>query len=220
MRPIDKGEAPDKVFAKYPEAEPYLEERLGAYCSFCEFPIQHVPEVEHKEAKGAGGAELDWDNLLLSCKYCNTRKGKVVAAGEKEQYLWPDEDDTFHVFSYETEIPVLNKEFLKTQETEIEKKAQKLYDLIKYGNIPISPSDRDRRYMKRNEARNYAMESKAGWEKVKETEDKEIYFKQIIRLAQATGFFSTWMEVFKDDIEVKKELVKSFKGTKEFYFSD
>ena len=30
MRPVDKGEAPDKIFAKYSEAEPYLEERLGA----------------------------------------------------------------------------------------------------------------------------------------------------------------------------------------------
>ena len=85
MRPVDKGEAPDKAFKKYPEAEPYLEERLGAYCSYCEFPIQHVPEVEHKEAKGAGGAVLDWENLLLSCKYCNTRKSKVVAAGGKNQ---------------------------------------------------------------------------------------------------------------------------------------
>ena len=220
MRPVDKGEAPDKVFVKYSEAEPYLEERLGAYCSYCEFPIQHVPEVEHKEAKAAGGAVLDWENLLLSCKYCNTRKSKVVAIGEKNQYLWPDENDTFHVFSYERGIPSLNEEYLKTQEEEIWTKAQKLYDLIKYGNIPISPSDKDRRFMARNEARNYAINSRNGWEKVKRTENREVYFEQIISLAQATGFFSTWMEVFKDDAEIKKGLIKAFKGTKESYVSD
>lgn len=50
MRPVDKGEAPDRQFNQYQEAEPYLEERLGAYCSFCEMSINHVPEVEHREA--------------------------------------------------------------------------------------------------------------------------------------------------------------------------
>ena len=34
MRPVNKGETPDKVFKKYQEAEPYLEERVGPYCSF------------------------------------------------------------------------------------------------------------------------------------------------------------------------------------------
>ena len=58
MRPVDKGQAPDIRFKKYQDAEPYLEERLGACCSFCEYPIQHVPEVEHKEAKKRGGEDL------------------------------------------------------------------------------------------------------------------------------------------------------------------
>lgn len=98
MRPVDKGKAPDKIFKKYQDAELHLEERIGAYCSFCEFHIQHVPEVEHREAKSSGGEVLEWENLLLSCKYCNTRKGKIVKVGEKGQYIWPDEDDTFHVF--------------------------------------------------------------------------------------------------------------------------
>ena len=99
MRPVDKGKAPDAEFEKYQDAEPYLEERLGPYCSFCEYPIHHVPEVEHRESKARGGEELDWDNLLLSCKYCNTRKGKLVGKGEKEKYLWPDQDDTFHAYA-------------------------------------------------------------------------------------------------------------------------
>lgn len=127
MRPVDKGEAPEHVFKKYQEAEPYLEERLGAYCSFCEFPIRHVPEVEHKEAKAKGGDELAWENLLLSCKYCNTCKGTIVAKGDKEKYLWPDEDDTFHAFSYDTEIPKLNEEYLQTQGDDVKQKAEQVF---------------------------------------------------------------------------------------------
>lgn len=76
MRPVDKGEEPKEKYAKYQDAEKLLEQRIGAYCSFCELPIVHVPEVEHREAKAAGGDLLAWKNLLLSCKYCNTRKGK------------------------------------------------------------------------------------------------------------------------------------------------
>lgn len=84
MRPVDKGAAPQKEYKQYKDAEPDLEERIGAYCSFCEMSINHVPEVEHKEAKACGGEELAWDNLLLSCKYCNTRKGTHVGKGDKD----------------------------------------------------------------------------------------------------------------------------------------
>ena len=122
MRPVDKGEAPDKEFKKYQEAEPYLEKRVGAYCSFCELPINHVPEVEHKEAKARGGDEISWTNLLLSCKYCNTRKGAIVEKGDKQKYLWPDEDDTFHAFSYDTEIPKLNERYLQSQGRRLDRK--------------------------------------------------------------------------------------------------
>mgnify|MGYP002224548400 CR=1 FL=1 len=53
---------------------PYLERRIGMYCSYCEFSIPHVPEVEHVVSKSKGGDLTDWNNLNLGCKYCNTRK--------------------------------------------------------------------------------------------------------------------------------------------------
>ena len=65
MRPVDKGEAPQE-YTQYKDAEKDLEARLGAYCSFCEMAINHAPEVEHKEAKAKGGAELEWENLCIS----------------------------------------------------------------------------------------------------------------------------------------------------------
>lgn len=218
MRPVNKGEAPEQVFKKYQDAEPYLEERLGAYCSFCEMPIIHVPEVEHKEAKSKGGDEMAWENLLLSCKYCNTRKGTIVIKGDKEKYLWPDEDDTFHVFLYDEAIPKLNDEYLQRQGDVHRQKAENLFRLVKLDNIPITPTIKDRRYAVRNEARNYALDSKQGWDKVKKSPDREIYLQIIEKLAKASGFFSVWMEVFRDDMEVKRILISIFKGTKEAYF--
>lgn len=214
MRPVDKGAAPELAFNKYQDAEPYLEERIGPYCSYCELHIQHVPEVEHKEARSRGGDELQWDNLLLTCKYCNTRKGAEVAKGDKDKYLWPDEDDTFHAFSYEGDIPKLNEEYLEEAGEDVRERADRLYRLLKLDNIPIRPTDKDRRYLARSEARNNALSSKAGLMKIRDSKDKEEYLDLAIRLAKSGGFFSVWMEVFKDDSEIQERLITAFKGTR------
>lgn len=214
MRPVNKGEAPDVIFKQYQDALPYLEKRIGGYCSFCEFHIQHVPEVEHREAKSQGGEELEWKNLLLLCKYCNTRKGMIVKAGDGEKYLWPDRDDTFHAFSYSEDIPKLNEAYLATVDADIRDKAKNLYGILKLDNIPVSPKDKDRRYLARSEARNQALLSREGWEKIKHTSERELFFQQIIMLAKATGFFSVWMEIFKDDKEIMFGLVNAFEGTR------
>lgn len=214
MRPVDKGKAPDTEWKQYSDAEPYLEERIGAYCSFCELPIIHVPEVEHREAKAEGGEELAWDNLLLSCKYCNTRKGTTVKRGDKEKYLWPDEDDTYHVFTYDTEIPQLNRGYLDGQPQEIQEKASRLFGLVKLDHVPIRPNEKDRRYQERTEARNCALESRSDWEQVKGSANRKAFLHQIGMLAKAVGFFSTWMNVFQGDQEIEELLVSVFKGTR------
>ena len=46
---------------------------------------------------------------------------------------------------------------------------------------------------------------------------RQAYLEIIKSLAQASGFFSVWMEVFKDDEEVKNILINAFKGTKGEY---
>ena len=219
MRPVDKGEEPKEKYAKYQDAEKLLEERIGAYCSFCELPIVHVPEVEHREAKAAGGDLLAWKNLLLSCKYCNTRKGKKVAAGEKGLYLWADEDDTFHAFTYAKGIPKINRDFLQEKGNGMEQRASNLFRLVRLGHIP-KPKERDRRWNQRMEAYNLAVDSLEDWKGIKEREDKESYLKQTLRLAKSAGFFSVWMEVFKEHKDVQKRLIEEFKGIKKECFGD
>lgn len=214
MRPVEKGEAPEVTFQTYSDAESYLEKRLGCYCSFCEFHISHVPEVEHREAKSSGGEILAWENLLLSCKYCNTRKGTIVKAGDKSKYLWPDEDDTFHVFNYDEDIPKLDDLYLQTH-PEMRERAEALFHLVQLDYMPRSPKEKDRRYRERSEARNSAIHSKADWDYIKNTEYAEAYLEQMMILAKNTGFFSVWMSVFQEDNRVKNRLVQAFKGTRQ-----
>ncbi len=217
MRPVNKGDAPDIRFKKYQEAEPYLEKRIGLYCSFCELPLQHVPEVEHKEAKSRGGEELDWNNFLLSCKYCNTRKGYTVKKGDLGQYLWPDTDDTFHAFDYEGDLPRVNVEYLSQKADGSYQKAANLLRLIKLDNRPTK-QERDRRFFERNEVKEIALMSKNGWQSMETPSDRDTYLKTIIVLAKAKGFFSVWMTVFKDIEVVKRGLLDSFPGTRKEYF--
>lgn len=219
MRPVCKGEIPYKEIRQYGDAEPYLEERIGAYCSYCEMPIKHVPEVEHIESRSKGGALTEWDNLLLACKYCNTRKSNLVAKGEKENYLWSDEDDTFHPYSYSNGIAQINEEYLKSTDSDYAEHARKLFELVKLGNVP-NERNKDRRFFWRNEAYNDAVDSKEGWIKVRETKQKSVFLKNMIIAAKNSGFFSTWMEVFKDDEEVKRALIDEFNGTRKEIFEE
>lgn len=216
MRPVDKGEKPDNEYKKYGDAKPELIRRIGEYCSYCEFPIVHVPEVEHKEAKSTGGSWLEWDNLLLSCKYCNCRKLVCVAAGEKDLYLWPDEDDTFHAYKYTNGIPALNEDYLRNKGELYRERATRLFQLVKLNHIPDTPKDKDRRWAKRLETFNSALEELDNW-KLNRTEE---YKRILVKYAVASGFFSIWMEVFKDEPEMQKAFVDAFVGTKKKYFKN
>ena len=94
MRAIDKGGSPYKEIDEYQDAIPYLEKKIGLYCSYCEMSIKHVPEVEHKISRKNGGDWTAWSNLLLGCKYCNTRKAAKITPQNVGEYLWPDSDNT------------------------------------------------------------------------------------------------------------------------------
>lgn len=98
MRAIDKGGSPYKEIDEYQDAIPYLEKKIGLYCSYCEMSIKHVPEVEHKISRKNGGDWTAWSNLLLGCKYCNTRKAAKITPQNVGEYLWPDSDNTAVAF--------------------------------------------------------------------------------------------------------------------------
>lgn len=220
MRPVDKGNSPYTRIEKYQEAEPFLNDRIGRYCSFCELPVFHVPEVEHKEGKASGGDLTEWKNLIYACKYCNTRKAQKIKAGEKGRWIWPDEDNTFLAFTYFDGYPRVNESYLKSLGDDVYQKAVSLFEGICLDFHPESVKDKDKRWQKRLDALGQAEHSWNVWQKVKDTEFRKDLMETIIMSARNTGFFSVWMMVFQGDSEVKKALIASFPGTSRDCFDE
>lgn len=219
MRPVDKGAAPKKIYNKYQDAQRDLIERLGAYCSYCELPIQNAPEVEHKEAKAKGGEVLQWENFLLSCKYCNTRKNDKVAAGEKEKYFWPDEDNTMKLFDYTGGQVVLNDKFLDSSSNETREKAEALLQLLHLDNIP-TPKQRDRRYEERLGAWFMAQKYRKDWDLHETSVDLSKFSDCIGDIAKLAGFFTLWIQVFCDCPQVCQAIVDKFPGTRSEFLKE
>jgi len=213
VRPVNKGETPYVLIKNYGEALPYLEERIGCYCSYCEFPISHVPEVEHIFAKSKGGSLTEWANLLLVCKYCNTRKGTIIGDNIKEIWLWPDINNTFLAFTYDGSKPKVNENFMKNIDESLLTRAKIMFADLKLDNIPLSPNDKDRRWMKRLNTYNKAKEYFNDWQMFKNSKYEGQLLKCIFDLAKSEGFFSVWMNIFADEPEVCNGLINSFIGT-------
>lgn len=112
---------------------------------YCEFPIKHVPEVEHMVSKSKGGEMQEWDTFLLSCKYCNTRKSAEITPEKRNDYLWPDKYNTFMAFTYENGIPKVSDAFRQDVGEKLYLKAANLYKLISLNNIP-KPEQADKRF--------------------------------------------------------------------------
>ena len=193
------------------------------YCSYCEFPIPHVPEVEHVVSKSKGGDLTDWNNLNLGCKYCNTRKKAQTMPENKKNYLWPDEDNTAIAYSYINGIPKVNEELLiKLDSTgDYLKRARNTYKLVGLGNLPMG-KDKDRRFGQRNTAYQKALNSLENWNHMKDLskEYQNDMKKQIVMTALGDGFFSIWMEVFCDEPEIRLALIEAFPGTNLNYYDE
>lgn len=221
MRAVDKGSSPYEHIGHYAQALPYLENAIGLYCSYCEFPIAHMPEVEHVSAKSCGGSATDWSNLLLGCKYCNTRKGTAVTPENADNYLWPDTDNTALAFSYDGGVPAVNTAVLTEQDPSLAMlaKASNIYRLLSLDHVP-SPSQKDRRFRARNAAYELALTSLRDYEKFTHCspELKEAFINQTIFTALGSGFFSVWITVFREHPEIAERLVQAFPGTRTEYY--
>lgn len=215
MRPVNKGSSPYTSITNYKQAMPYLENAIGSYCSYCGMKLDNAPEVEHVASKSTDPNLItQWDNLLLACKACNTRKSNTVTAINKSEYLWPDEDNTALAFRYPLGIPQVDSAMLNAVDPtgESAQKATNLFNLLKLGPQPQLKTDR--RVLKRNEAYQTAKDSLEDW-KIDKTPTMK---RQIIRTAVANGFFSIWMTVFEDEPEILHELISAFPGTEQGFF--
>lgn len=216
MRPIYKGDSPYKTIENYQDAEPYLEERIGRYCSFCEMRVNNSLAVEHKESKNSGGDLTGWNNLLLACTYCNSRKGEKIKKGDLHKWIWPDQDNTFLAFTYEDAIPKLNESYLKTVSDDVRICAKAVFEDLALDYRPVKGKKnkyKDKRWLSRYQTLDVAKEVKNTWEVCQDKNVKALLKKNIIDMAIGYGFFSVWMMVFENEPEIRQALILAFPGT-------
>ncbi len=203
MRPVDKGKAP-RTYTDYGQARHELAERIGYYCSYCEMKVFQSIEVEHILPQNQGGAVLDWDNFLLSCKYCNTLKSdhnsNIIA------YFWPDRDNTDLVFDYSEGNVIEPKSTLKDEFKPIAENTINLTGLDRIPSGKNEPTEADTRWRSRKEQWDIAKESFVRWQKAPFPE-----MAKQIALTSLGGHYSIWMKVFEDQQDVLNEIDEVYK---------
>ena len=216
MRPVKRGDAPKHtngallVFKKYGDAFNYLIDRIGSYCSYCEIPMEIGLAVEHIQPKYLNPAiETEWSNFLLCCPSCNSRKGKkYINSDNIHNYYWPHLDNTFRAFIYASNQAPKPAESLNDLDRKI---AQGTLELTGLNQEPITRGPiKDKRWKSRNTA--WSLSEQYKQELRNRSTDNE-YRNLLINLAISRGFWSVWMTVFQDDVDMRKRLIEAFKGT-------
>ncbi len=201
MRPVERGDAPPGA-TTFDEMRPTLLDRLGRYCSYCEYPVKHAPHGEHIIPKDKFPAwEHRWDNLAVACSWCNGHKGKDRPAPDRvDDYLWPTRDNTARAFTYTNVIP----EVAGGLRGDLGNKAAMLRGLVDLG---VTNDDRAKA-----RAETFIQACKF-LSRLAGTPDPDLVREMILDFAVETGFFSVWMEVFHGDLEIRKGLIARFLGT-------
>jgi len=221
MRPIERGANPNDennnkiIFVDYGNAKPFLINKIGDYCSFCERKaFSSALDIEHILPKSLPEFEYltnNWDNFLLACKNCNSVKATIFFQFN-DIYL-PDRNNTFLIFEIlEGGLIKINKNLTEEQKT----KTQNLVNLVGLDRKPGHKnfSSKDERWKER----------KTTWELAERYKQKHIEGKAdeetIIDLAKSIGFWTVWMTVFKEFEKIKQLLINNFKGTAQNCFQN
>lgn len=213
MRPVDKGAHPldadgtPVVFASYGDAAPYLRDRLGRFCSYCERKIPVNLAVEHVVPKSQKPAlEKEWGNFLLACTNCNSQKRDKPV--EPADYLWPDTDDTLAAFTYEPSGAIKVAAGLDPLQ---QAKAQALLSLVGLDLPPEQATAADYRHKDRLEQWGKARVALDMLARAPDhTRDKTR--ANIITLA--TDGYSVWAKVFHGDPTTLAALANKYPGTR------
>jgi len=203
MRPVEKGES-SQEFKKYQQARQPLEDALGRYCSYCERFLTDTIAVEHIEAKSINPElECEWDNFLLACANCNSTKGNKDVTLTK--YYWPDVDNTMRAFQYLDDGRIIPHPQLSPTQQIIAKNTLELTGLHR---CP-APDASDKRWVHRKEIWRVANRAYKNLQNCNTSEMRE----QIVDTAESRGYFSVWMTVFQNDINMQQRFINAFTGT-------
>lgn len=213
MRPVERGDVPrdssgaEILFNEYGDARDPLIGRIGDYCSYCEVALHSSVHVEHVQPKSKRGhLEKTWSNFLLACDYCNPTKGAAdVVQGD---YFWPDRDNTARAFDYVSDrAPQVAGGLSDPQKT----MAQATLELTGIDREPghAQLTERDRRWLKRRQAWGIALLERR---KISESDTPQ-QRDSAVHVAISRGFWSVWMQVFHDDLDMRRRLIAAFPGT-------
>lgn len=207
MRPVNKGTAP-KTYSNYKNARNDLASQIGWYCSYCEMPVKNMIEVEHIVPVNQGGFELEWENFLLSCRYCNGIKSDNNTS--RNGFFWPDINNPLLFLLY---TPFNSVEVTTTQlspdNLQIARATIQLTGIDRHLSSLNQPTEADSRWRHRDDAWMIAARSYDNWIKVPTDE----MLVQVILTAQGTGFFSVWIIIFENELRIKDALINAFPGT-------
>ncbi len=208
MRPINKGTAPT-VYTKYSEAKDDLRDKLGNYCSYCEMNISNGMDIEHISPKSKNDDLINnWDNLLIACKVCNRIKSDNNE--NRIGYIFPDTHNTAYAYKYAKTKVSVNESLVEDENV----LAQATIDLVDINRKKDSTNRKDDRYVARLVEWEKAIDSLKDYE----SNSCDEVLRQIGRTP--SGFISSWLTVFKDHIEVKKEILSKTLGTDYRCFDD
>lgn len=219
MRPVARGDVPgddngDPVtYADYKDARDDLIDRMGDYCSYCEVALHSQIDVEHVLPQSLNPAhELNWDNFLLACTSCNSVKGnKAVQLGD---FYWPHKDNTLRAFFYELDKP---PQIIDDPAVDPDK-AQTTLELTGLDRVPGHPklTVKDRRWKERFQVWSIALLARSNLQSADTPEMREV----ISVMSQGFGFWSVWLTVFFEDIDMCQRLIAAFSGTAPDCFDD
>lgn len=216
MKPVYKGASPG-LYSHYDQAKIDLIERLGQHCSYCErfkdvgdLHVEHIyPKRSHKSR------EHDWDNFLLACNVCNSKKNNNLGHGRQrrlyERFIWPHRDNTALAFKYYSDGRVEENRNLSQQTRLLTINTIKMLGLL-------TRQTKAKKYEARAIAVSGIKIREEIWQEIESlrTDYKKnrnrMLAREMAKKAVQRGHFSIWMAVFSNFPEFRNELITAFKA--------
>jgi uncharacterized protein (TIGR02646 family) len=214
MRSVEKGGHPKGddgqpiEFGAYGDAAPYLKERIGRWCSFCERWIATNLAVEHKLPKKTyPELELDWANFLLACTNCNSTKGTREQGVASP--LWPDEHRTSAMFEYFESGAIRPADAIsETDKTRV----RALLKLVGLDKQPKQMGAGDHRFFDRLECWSQV---RGSLEDLKDNPTPKMRDRIVSTAVNSKyGGYSIWTTVFAHDADMLARLAAAHPGTR------
>ncbi len=215
MRPVRRGASPESdTLADDRETRLSLLDRLGSYCSFCERKVSFhlvVHGLAPSTSKDDAQPPVQWENLFLACDRCRSERGGGRV--DFSRFLLPDRDNTFVAFTYTKDGAI------RVDAALVSKLREAAENTLTSAGLDRNASQLEQaneRYVawdlaaERMETRLLAVEAKND---VDAAPDNDAVKRWVVRNALEKGFFSIWMAVFEEDLDMRRRLISAFRGT-------